>query len=1503
MIITHGTGIRARRTPSRRLAWTCVALTLLALASPEPTAAQSTSAESGIAGARDIHLDAAFLVRDSGPHLSSTFHSAPGIGDIAPIRQWQPPPSAVDVAQKADDDADEPVDIPDPLLRAEIERVLGKTAGSSITRGELSSLTVFSTYEVAVANLTGLEWATNLEELYIYDGSISDLEPLKDLDKLAILALQHNTISDIAPLAELTSLTQVALSFNEVTDISALAGLTTLEVLSAERNRISDLSSLGGLTGLTQLGLRGNEVSDISSLSNLTHLVWLLLGENPIGNIEPLASLTNLQLLHLDKTSTSNLTPLEGLTDVIVLSVGDNAITSVNALEGLTGLQNLIISSNSISDISPLENLSNLTRLVAYENMIAEISALASIPFPWYGEEKLLDLRHNPLNAQATEAVIPALEKRGVVAYTEDDHGDRIEAATDLAFRTIGRGEIRPYYEADYFRMDIAEPVEVRIFTTSGYLDTTGVLLDQAGNELAVNDNDGEDFDFEIVQRLEPGVYYIGVRTNRLGLNHDGGRYLINAVDAEEVEVDIPDAVLRAALESKMSKRRNEPITSVELAKLQVLDAQAQGITDLSGLEHATNLIGLRLNDNAITTLAPLANATQMEYLELNANSISDLAPLSAMHRLSTLRLGSNSISDLSPLSGLTRLSGLHLSDNAIGDLSPLAGLSGLHELNLSSNSISDISHLSRMSRLEDLLLAENSITDIGSLAELTGLYLLDLSSNEITDIAPLSGLTALNDLNLASNSISDITPLAGLARLYSLHLASNSISDITPLAGLARLNSLNLSFNSIFDITPLAGLHRLTELRLQSNRITDISPLTDLGSLYVLDLGSNSISDIGPVANLTRLHRLYLHDNRISDIAPLVRNDGLGRGAEVSLHFNPLAHRSLAEHLPVLAEREVTVSLEDDHGQGLNSATELNLGNAAKGLISTLDDIDIFRLEVAETAQVRVFTTGAPNAFGRLLNSEGVPVDADARHGIPHYYPDGNRTEHMIVRSLDPGEYYVTVRSKTLGAYIVHALESRANRFHVPLFLAASDPAGQGFVRIINHGAESGEARVHAVDDSGWMTEPLTISFDPGQTRHFNSDDLESGNAEKALRGSAGRGRGDWRLEFESDLDLEVLAYVRTRDGFLTSMHDVAPFRKGIHRVATLNPGSNERQVSQLRLVNTEPFETQAFITGTDDQGQGGHYTVRVPKHSARTLNALQLELRDEAERTGLGDGEGKWRLAVDFLPLPVAVMSLMRSPTGHLTNLSSWPETPWDGRHRIRLFPPADDDANRQGFARIINLSNQAGEVTIHATDDFGIDYEPIRISLEPEQTVHFNSMELEAGNPEKGLSHGIGPGVGDWRLVLSSDLDIAVLAYIRTADGFLTSMNAAAPGSDNGIRIVTFNPASNVRQVSHLRLINLDDEPAAVTVRGIDDSGAASGSEVRLFVAPGATSTISAEQLENGHESLEGTLGDGKGKWRLMVSSDRPIEAMSLLESQSGHLTNLSTAPGPGDSTQPK
>ena len=226
------------------------------------------------------------------------------------------------------------------------------------------------------------------------------------------------------------------------------------------------------------------------------------------------------------------------------------------------------------------------------------------------------------------------------------------------------------------------------------------------------------------------------------------------------------------------------------------------------------------------------------------------------------------------------------------------------------------------------------------------------------------------------------------------------------------------------------------------------------------------------------------------------------------------------------------------------------------------------------------------------------------------------------------------------------------------------------------------------------------------------------------------------------------------------------------------------------------------------------------------------------------------------------------------------------------VPLVLPASE-RDRESFVRVINHSPTSGEVTIQATDDAGSRRGPVGLALEAGATRHFNSGDLEYGNADKNLTGATGAGQGYWRLYMTSSLDIEVLAYVRTADGFLTSMHSTVAAEGPCWRVPTFNPGSNTSQRSVLRLVNPDGHAVRVSVAGLDDDGSRSVAAVTLSLEPHAARNLTAQELEAGADGLEGSLGDGTGKWQLAVSADRPIQVMSLLHSPTGHVTNLSPA----------
>jgi len=284
------------------------------------------------------------------------------------------------------------------------------------------------------------------------------------------------------------------------------------------------------------------------------------------------------------------------------------------------------------------------------------------------------------------------------------------------------------------------------------------------------------------------------------------------------------NASLKAAVEEELGI--TDP-TPTDMLSLTTLNASYRGISDLTGIEYASNLRVLALEQNPISDISPLAGLSNLTALDLNYNWAD------ANHK----------IRDFSPLARLTNLTRLDLVDNQISDISALSGLTNLTELWLSNNPISDISALSDLTNLTLLALGFNQISDISPLSGLTNLTDLGLNINQISDISPLSGLTNLTFLGLWDNQISDISSLSGLTNLTELHLGENKISDISPLLGLTNLTDLYLYHNQINDISPLSGLISLTELWLDDNQISDISALSEFTTLWTLTLGSNPLN------------------------------------------------------------------------------------------------------------------------------------------------------------------------------------------------------------------------------------------------------------------------------------------------------------------------------------------------------------------------------------------------------------------------------------------------------------------------------------------------------------------------------------------------------------------------------------------------------------------------------------------------------------------------------------
>lgn len=329
------------------------------------------------------------------------------------------------------------------------------------------------------------------------------------------------------------------------------------------------------------------------------------------------------------------------------------------------------------------------------------------------------------------------------------------------------------------------------------------------------------------------------------------------------------DKNLEAAIRSSTGVTEGD-IFKCDLDLVSTLVVSDIGITDLEGLQYASNIIHLDLSNNNITDVTSLRPLTKLTNLYLKGNQIDDYSPLAAIYNQLKLRdfnMDFIGIYDINVEIAIRAEIGKFNGDLTLEDMQAVT------ELNLENKGISDLQGMQYLTNIKKLYLRGNNIKFIEPLKNLTDLEVLALNNNKIEDVKPLSYLKNLVELDLQGNKVSDVAPLTGLAKLKQLSLMDNKVSDISKLGNLVNLEVLVLQNNEISDISALQSLVNLSLLYLSQNKIVDISILGELYNLEILVLKDNQISDVKGISDqkaLPKLRELYLSNNLITDFSPL---------------------------------------------------------------------------------------------------------------------------------------------------------------------------------------------------------------------------------------------------------------------------------------------------------------------------------------------------------------------------------------------------------------------------------------------------------------------------------------------------------------------------------------------------------------------------------------------------------------------------------------------------------
>jgi C1A family cysteine protease len=162
-------------------------------------------------------------------------------------------------------DPNDIVTFKDINLEKVIREELYKPTGN-ITAVEMRTIVNLYARSRNIVDLSGLEYALNLQSLDLEFNNIESLEPLVALENLTGLYISYNKLEDIVPLKNLKKLEYLYSDGNHIRDISPLAGLHMLRFLSMQSNYISDLTVFQNLYSILYINISNNLVKDISPL-------------------------------------------------------------------------------------------------------------------------------------------------------------------------------------------------------------------------------------------------------------------------------------------------------------------------------------------------------------------------------------------------------------------------------------------------------------------------------------------------------------------------------------------------------------------------------------------------------------------------------------------------------------------------------------------------------------------------------------------------------------------------------------------------------------------------------------------------------------------------------------------------------------------------------------------------------------------------------------------------------------------------------------------------------------------------------------------------------------------------------------------------------------------------------------------------------------------------------------------------------------------------------------
>ncbi|WP_291293449.1 MucBP domain-containing protein, partial [Enterococcus sp.] len=203
--------------------------------------------------------------------------------------------------------------LPDPTLQSIVANALGIEV-SEITKEKISKMKTIYIYstDAALADLTGLEYATSLSSFYMNGtNQISDFSVLTKINSLVYAYLMGANVTDDNVPDFGDNLTRLNLSSANVTNAvyPKILKMNNLESLTFESNmNITTIAPLASLPNLNELRIQFCGVSDFTVINNFPVLENLAAHGQNTGRLDEVTNLS-AKVLNYDSTTESFFVP------------------------------------------------------------------------------------------------------------------------------------------------------------------------------------------------------------------------------------------------------------------------------------------------------------------------------------------------------------------------------------------------------------------------------------------------------------------------------------------------------------------------------------------------------------------------------------------------------------------------------------------------------------------------------------------------------------------------------------------------------------------------------------------------------------------------------------------------------------------------------------------------------------------------------------------------------------------------------------------------------------------------------------------------------------------------------------------------------------------------------------------------------------------------------------------------------------------------------------------